>query len=52
MFNSLDDYYKLFNNKYLRYYIRGDPTREMSMDNYLDNVIPYIKILIDQKKNT
>ena len=54
-FNDLDDYYKpilaqgLFNNNYQRYYCRGDPTREMSIDNYLDNVIPYIKLLIDQK---
>ena len=54
-FNDLDDYYKpilaqgLFNNNYQRYYCRGDPTRKMSIDNYLDNVIPYIKLLIDQK---
>ena len=56
IFDSLDEYYKsilaqgLFNNNYRRQYFRGDPTREMSLDNYLDNVIPYIKILIDEKK--
>ena len=56
IFDSLDEYYKpilaqgLFNNNYRRQYIRGDPTREMSLDNYLDKVIPYIKILIDEKK--
>ena len=56
IFNSLENYYKpilaqgLFDNNYQRYCIRGDLTRKMSIDNYLDNVIPYIKILIDQKK--
>ena len=56
MFNSLDDYYKpilaqgLFNNNYQRYYIRGDKTRQLSLDFYLYNVQNYIKILIDENK--
>ena len=58
MFDDLDDYYKpilvqgLFNNSYQRYYCRGDPTRQMSIDTYLDKIIPYIKILINEKKIT
>ena len=50
MFRDLDDYYKpilvqgLFNDGYQRYYCRGDITRQMSIDTYLDKVIPYIKI--------
>ena len=56
MFNNLDDYYKpilaqgLFNNNYQRYYIRGDKTRQLSLDTYLDKVKRYIKILIDENK--
>lgn len=56
MFNDLDDYYKpilaqgLFNGNYQRYYCRGDQTRQMSIDEYVDKVIPDLKILIDQKK--
>ena len=51
MFGDLDDYYKpilvqgLFNNNYQRYYCRGDQTRPMSIDTYLDKVIPYLKII-------
>ena len=57
MFNDLDDYYKpilaqgLFKDNYQRYHCRGDQTRQMSIDEYKDKVIPYLKILIDQKKN-
>ena len=56
MFGDLDDYYKpilvqgLFNNNYQRYYCRGDQTRQMSIDTYMNKVIPFIKILIDEKK--
>ena len=56
MFGDLDDYYKpilvqgLFNNNYQRYYCRGDPTRQLSINTYLDKIIPYIKILIDENK--
>ena len=57
MFGDLDDYYKpilvqgLFNDNYQRYYCRGDQTRQMSIDTYMNKVIPFIKILIDEKKN-
>ena len=56
MFNNLDDYYKpilaqgFFNNNYQRYYIRGDKTRQLSLDSYLYNIKNYIKILIDENK--
>ena len=56
MFNSLDDYYKpilaqqAFDKNYQRYYIRGDKTRQLSLDTYLDKVKRYIKILIDENK--
>ena len=49
MLGDLDDYYKpilvqrLFNNSYQRYYCRGDPTKQMSIDTYLKKIIPYIK---------
>ena len=58
MFGDLDHYFKpiltqrLFNDSYQRYYCRGDPTRQMSIDTYLDKIIPYIKILINEKKIT
>ena len=54
MFGDLDDYYKpilvqgLFNDNYQRYYSRGNLTRQMPIDNYLNKVIPFIKILIDE----
>ena len=57
-FGDLDDYYKpilvqgLFNESYRRYNCRGDPTREMSIDTYMDKVIPFIRILINEKKTT
>ena len=56
LFGDIDDYYKpilahgLFNNNYQRYYIRGDKTRQLSLDTYLDKVNRYIKILIDENK--
>ena len=55
-FNSLDDYYKsilaqqVFNKNYQRYYIRGDKTRQLSWDTYLDKVKRYVKNLIDESK--
>ena len=56
IFGDLDDYYKpilvqgLFNDSYQRYYCRGDQTRQMSIDTYLDKVIPYLRLLINEKK--
>ena len=58
MFSDLDDYYKpilvqgLFNDNYQRYNCREDITREMSIDTYMDKVIPFIRILINEKKTT
>ena len=56
MFDDLDDYYKpilvqgLLNGSYQRYNCRGDLTRKMPIDTYMDKVIPFIRILIDEKK--
>ena len=56
LLGELDDYNKpilvqgLFNNNYQRYYCRGDQSRQMSLDVYLDKVIPFIKNLINEKK--
>ena len=58
MFDDLDDYYKpilvqgLFNYSYQRYNWRGDLTRKMSIETYMDKVIPFIRFLIDEKKTT
>ena len=58
MLGDLDDYYKpilvqgIFNDNYQRYNCRGYPTREMSIDTYIDKVIPFIRILINEKKTT
>ena len=57
MFSDLDDCYKpilvqgLFNDNYQRYYCRDDQTRQMSIDTYIDKVIPFIKIIISYLKN-
>ena len=53
IFSDLDDYYKpilvqgLFNDNYQRYNCRGDLTRQMPVDTYLDKVIPYVRLLIN-----
>ena len=58
MLGDLDDYCKpilvqgLFNDNYQRYNCREDITREMSIDTYMDKVIPFIRILINEKKTT
>ena len=56
MFGDIDNYYKpiltrsLFNKGYQRYYFRGYPNRNMSVNTYSDKIIPYLRILIDKKK--
>ena len=58
MFGDLDEYYKpilaqgRFNDSYQRYNCRGDPTRQMPTDTYMDKVISFIRILIKEKKTT
>ena len=53
---DIDDYYapiltsSMFNKGYRRYHFRGDETRSMSVKAYLDNIIPYLTILVDEKK--
>ena len=56
MFGDIDDYYTpfltslLFDGGYQRYHFRGDKLRNMSLNSYLDKIIPYFKMLIDENK--
>ena len=59
MLDDLDDYYKpilvqgLFNDNYqMSKYQIIKISREMSIDTYIDKVIPFIRILINEKKTT
>ena len=55
-FGDIDNYYQpiltssLFNNGYQRYHFRGHPNRNMSVTTYFDKIIPYLRVLIDEKK--
>ena len=56
MFGDIDDYYRpvltssLFDGGYWRYHFRGDKLRNMSVKSYLDKIIPYLRMLIDENK--
>ena len=56
LFGDIDDYYRpvltssLFDSGYRRYHFRGDKLRNMSVNPYLDNIIPYSRMLIDENK--
>ena len=56
VFGDIDDYYRpvltssLFDSGYRRYHFRGDKLRNMSVNPYLDNIIPYSRMLIDENK--
>ena len=56
MFGDIDNYYQpiltrsLFNKGYQRYYFRGYPNRNMSVNTYFDKIIPYLRMLIDKNK--
>ena len=56
MFGDIDDYYTpfltslLFDGGYQRYHFRGDKLRNMSVKSYLDKILPYLKMLIDENK--
>ena len=56
IFGDIDDYYKpvltslLFDSGYRRYHFRGDKLRNMSVKSYLDKIIPYLRMLIDENK--
>ena len=56
IFGDIDDYYRpvltglLFDGGYQRYHFRGDKLRNMSVKSYLDKIIPYLKMLIDENK--
>ena len=53
---DIDDYYApvltslLFDGGYRRYHFSGDKLRNMSVKSYLDKIIPYLKMLIDENK--
>ena len=40
----------LFDGGYQRYHFRGDKLCNMSVKSYLDKIIPYLKMLIDENK--
>ena len=56
MFGDINNYYapiltsSLFNKGYQRYHFRGDKLRNMSLKSYLDKIIPYLRVLIDENK--
>ena len=53
---DIDDYHRpiltssMFNKGYQKYHIRGDETRSMSVKSYLENIIPFSTMLIDENK--
>ena len=53
---DIDNYYapmltsSMFNKGYQRYHFTGDETRSMSVKSYLDNIISYLTMLIDENK--
>ena len=57
LYNNLDDYYKpilvnhAFSENYEFYMCRGDKTKELSLKQYIDKVVPYLSEFIDEKKN-
>ena len=56
MFGDIDYYYRpvltssIFDGGYRRYHFRGDKLRNMSVKSYLDKIIPYLRMLIDENK--
>ena len=57
LYNNPDDYYRpilakqAYNEKYSYYVSRGDKTKELSLKQCIDKVIPYLSELKDEKKN-
>ena len=56
IFGNIDDYYRpvltssFFDGSYRRYHFRGDKLCNMSVKSYLDKIIPYLRMLIDENK--
>ena len=56
MFGDIDDYYapvltsSLFDGGYQRYHFRENKLRNMSLSSYLDKIMPYLRMLIDENK--
>ena len=56
IFGDIDSYYapiltsSLFDKGYQRYHFRGDKMRNMLVKSYLANILPYLRVLIDENK--
>ena len=56
IFGDIDSYYapiltsSLFDKCYQRYHFRGDKMRNMLVKSYLDKILPYLRVLIDENK--
>ena len=56
LFGDIDDCYApvltslLFDGGYQRFYFRVDKLRNMSVKSYVDKIIPYLSMLIDENK--
>ena len=56
IFGDIDNYYapvlssSFFNNGYQRYHLRGDRMRNMSVNQYLNEIEPYLRQLIHVNK--
>ena len=56
LFGDIDDYYTpiltslLFDGGYQRFHFRGDKLYNTSVKPYLDKIIPYLRMLIDENK--
>ena len=53
---DIDNYYapiltsSLFDKGYQRYHFRGDKKRNMSVKSYINKILPYLRVLIDESK--
>ena len=56
IFGDINDYYtpvltsSLFDGGYQRFHFRGDKLHNVSVKPYLDKIIPYFRMLIDENK--
>ena len=55
---DIDNYYSplltssLFDKSYQRCHFRGDRKRNMSVKSYINKILPYLRVLIDETNNT
>ena len=58
IFGDIDNYYaptltcSLFDKGYQRCHFRGDRKRNMSVKPYINKILPYLRVLIDETNNT